>query len=111
MDRHGYEEHNVRLRTLDTLDKWELEDDDQDIRGHVLATATGDRIGVIDELLVDRDHKRVAGVRLEDGRLFPVEPLLIRDDVVVLLGADQALGDRRRYADRGCTVRPRTIIR
>ena len=81
------------------------------ISAAALVTAIGDRIGIIDDLLVDRDHKRVAGIRLEDGRVFPVEPLLIRDEVVVLLGATESVEGRRRFIDGTCTVRRRSVTR
>ena len=109
MDRYGYEDREDYLRTLDSLDDWELQDGDQDIRGRPLVTTTGESVGVIDDLLVDRDHKRVAGVRVEDGRVFPVEPLSIEDDRVVLATATETgtVTDRRRYVDGVCTVRAR----
>ena len=90
---------NSHFDHLETLDKWELEHDSQDVRGRPLVTETGERLGMIEHLLVDRDHERVAAVRLTDGRTFPVEPLDIRDDAVVLkAGADRtaAHGDLDR---------------
>lgn len=79
--------HDNDFEKLETLDKWELENDRQDIRGRPLVSHSGERLGVIEHLLVDRDHERVAAVRLSDGRTFPAEPLDIRDDVVVLNAA------------------------
>lgn len=75
---------------LENLDKWELEDDRQDIRGRALMTQSGERLGVVEHLLVDREHERVAAVRLADGRTFPIEPLDIRDDAVILNAAGTA---------------------
>lgn len=78
-----YDQSEEYLRTLDSLDKWELEHKSQDVRGYMLVQPDGEAIGRIDEMLVDREHERIAGVRTEDGRVFPVEPLTIRDDVVI----------------------------
>ena len=94
---------NKHFEHLETLDKWELENERQDIRGRPLITETGERLGMIEHLLVDRDHERVAAVRLADGRTFPVEPLDIRDDAVVL-GADDRTGTGNAFGsdtDRG----------
>lgn len=84
MERGSYEAHSD-LAALKELSDWELQDDDQDIRGRALLTASGDPLGTIDELLVDCDNERVAAVRLESGRTFPVEPLVIKDTAVALL--------------------------
>lgn len=75
---------------LEKLDKWELENDRQDIRGRALTTPSGEHLGTIEHLLVDREHERVAAVQLADGRTFPVEPLDIRDDAVILGDTDRA---------------------
>lgn len=85
MDRDTHQS-DYDFKALEELDNWQLEDSDQDIRGRMLVTTTGTGIGRIDHLLVDRGHERVAAVRLTDGQTFPVEPLLIKKDVVVLLG-------------------------
>ncbi len=88
MERSTYRSEQD-FEALEDLDHWQLHDEDQDIRGRMLVSATGDAIGKIDKLLVDRAHERVAAVRLADGRTYPVEPLLRKDDVVVLLGATE----------------------
>ncbi|HEV2080740.1 MAG TPA: PRC-barrel domain-containing protein [Allosphingosinicella sp.] len=97
MERNTYDSDR-NFEALEDLDKWQLQDDDQDIRGRMLVSATGDSIGRIDKLLVDREHERVAAVRLADGRTFPVEPLLRKDDVVVLLG-ETATAEEKRESD------------
>lgn len=71
------------LDELDTLDNWELEHKEQDIRGRPLVSATGERLGVIEDLLVDKGGERVAAVRLADGRSARVEFLEIHADRVV----------------------------
>lgn len=76
-------EHDDRFEDLDHLKDWELEHKSQDIRGRPLVMANGDKIGVIDDLLVDRSAERVAAVRLKDDRCCAVERLEIEDDRVV----------------------------
>lgn len=71
------------LDELDTLSHWELEHKEQDIRGRPLVSATGERLGVIEDLLVDKGNERVAAVRLADGRAARVEYLEIQTDKVV----------------------------
>ncbi|MGB6231692.1 MAG: YsnF/AvaK domain-containing protein [Litorimonas sp.] len=71
------------LPELQELSDWALENPSQDIRNRPLVTANGQTLGVIDEMLVDRNAERVAAVRLEDGRLCSAEELDIRADRVV----------------------------
>ena len=68
---------------LENLQDWELEHSEQDIRNRPLVTPTGESLGVIDDLLVDRDAERVAAVRLDDGRVAAVEALEIQPDQVI----------------------------
>lgn len=111
MDRNT-DRSDSDFKALEDLEKWHLEDSDQDIRGRMLVSATGDPIGKIDQLLVDREHERVAAVRLADGQTFPVEPLLMKDEVVVLLGASAATdkqpkSDAPKSSAKLIRVRPR----
>lgn len=68
---------------LENLESWELEHSEQDIRNRPLVTSTGDTLGTIDDLLVDRSAERVAAVRLEDGRVCAVEALEIHPSKVI----------------------------
>lgn len=81
-----------QLPTLAELDDWQLEDSSQDIRGWPLLSASGDKLGIIRRMLVDRDRERVAAVVLDNGQTVPVERIDIRGDTAVMIGAD---------ADRG----------
>lgn len=74
--------HDERYEKLESLSDWELENDDQDIRGRPLVDAQGKRLGVIDDLLVDKGGERVAAVRLDDGATCGVENLDIQPDQV-----------------------------
>ena len=71
------------LPELEELSDWALENPSQDIRNMPLVTASGQTIGIIDEMLVDRSAERVAAVRLQDGRVCPAEQLQIQDDQVL----------------------------
>ena len=84
-----YETHtdDHRLKRFSTLSGYKLQESHQDIRGLPLYTAAGVEVGKVDDLLVDEVAERVAAVRLDDGRMVPVEPLEIREDRVVDHGA------------------------
>lgn len=86
--------HDKRYEKLDALDDWKLEHSSHDIRGMPLVSPEGLRLGVIDELLVDRENERVAAVRLEDGRVTPIEPLDIHDNCVVYGEAAHSFANR-----------------
>jgi len=75
--------HDQRYENLDALDSYELENKSQDIRGRPLVSPTGEKFGIIKDLLVSKDHSRVEAVRLDDGRTCAVEPLVIHDNAVV----------------------------
>jgi uncharacterized protein (TIGR02271 family) len=75
--------HDTRFEELASLSDYELVHESQDIRGRPLVNTSGQKIGVIDDLLVGEDHDRVVAVRLEDGRCCAAEPLEIHDNAVV----------------------------
>lgn len=75
--------HDDRFAELDSLSKWQLEDDDQDIRGYPVRSLTGEDYGKIDDMLVDKENEHVLAVRMEDGRLVSVDHLDIKDDHVI----------------------------
>lgn len=55
-----------RYDTLESLRNWELENQDQDIRGPPLIDERGTKLGVIHDLLVDKVGERVVAVRLDN---------------------------------------------
>lgn len=102
-----YETHtdDHRLKKFSQLSGYKLQESHQDIRGLPLYTAAGVEVGKVDDLLVDEAAERVAAVRLEDGRMVPVEPLEIRDDRVIDHGMGHAhVTGANTYEAR--TVRP-----
>ncbi|RPF71629.1 PRC-barrel domain-containing protein [Aurantiacibacter spongiae] len=84
--------HDDRFGELDSLDKWQLENEDQDIRGYPVRSATGEEYGKVDDMLVDKEARHVLAVRLNDGRTVPAEHLDIRDDHVIYT-EDRAASD------------------
>lgn len=75
--------HDNRFNELHGLSDWQLENDDQDIRGYPVRSRTGEAYGKIDDMLVDKDNERVVAVRMDDGRLVGVEHLDIQSDHVI----------------------------
>ena len=82
-DKHADHEMNERFGKLDSLSDWQLVDDDQDIRGYPVRSATGDDYGKVDDMLVDKQGEHVLAVRLTDGRMVAVENIDIHDDHVI----------------------------
>lgn len=100
---HHTDEH--RFKRFSTLSGYKLQESHQDIRGLPLYTAAGVEVGKVDDLLVDEAAERVAAVRMEDGRMVPVEPLEIRDDRVIDHGMGHThVAGARTYEAR--TVKP-----
>ena len=75
--------HDDRFAELDSLSKWQLENDDQDIRGYPVRSRSGEEYGKIDDMLVDKDKEHVIAVRMEDGRLVSADHLDIKHDHVI----------------------------
>jgi len=75
--------HDDRFNELHGLSDWQLENDDQDIRGYPVRSRTGEDYGKIDDMLVDKDDERVVAIRMDDGRLVGVEHLEIESDQVI----------------------------
>ena len=73
------------LYKLESLDKYELEHDDQDLRGKTLVTLDGKAIGRVDDMLVNTDRECVEALRLDDDRVVDVAYIDIRDGQPVLL--------------------------
>lgn len=85
-----------RFGELDTLDKYELENEDQDIRGWQVHSPTNEVYGKVKDMLVDKDRKEVLAVRLEDGRMVSTDKLELRDGRAVY--HDQGVASPVNYA-------------
>ncbi|WP_187336305.1 YsnF/AvaK domain-containing protein [Novosphingopyxis iocasae] len=75
--------HEDQFAHLDSLSDWKLEISKQDIRGRPLVTPTNVKIGMIDDLLVEKGAERVSAIKLEDDRICAVERLEIEADRVI----------------------------
>jgi uncharacterized protein (TIGR02271 family) len=73
-------------KPLAQLDDWQLENSDQDLRGHALVDERGNRIGTIDEMIVDTDVEYVVALVLDDGTEVSPDDIEIVDDTVYLVG-------------------------
>lgn len=96
---------------LEELDRYELANDEQDVRGHALRTTDGRRLGTIQRMLVDPERKHVAALVLEDGRGVPVDEIEIRDGEAFIDPVEEARyfspSSRTRAVPRGRVgVRP-----
>ena len=58
--------HEQQYEELDSLSDWALDNESQDIRNRTLVTPAGEKIGVVQDLLVDRGQER--GNRHSSGR-------------------------------------------
>lgn len=99
---------NNTLPTLSDLDDWQLENSDQDLRGRPLLTRSGDRLGTVRRMLVDRDHERVAALVLDDGRSVAIEDVEIGSDGCAYIdeARDLPAGTRMPEAREGEQVIP-----
>ena len=87
--------HDKRYEELDTLDDYKLEDSSQDIRGRPLVGPEGRSYGIIQDLLVSEGRDHVAAIRLDNGKVCAIEPLVIHENAVVY--GEEA----ERFADAG----------
>lgn len=75
--------HDDRFNELHGLSDWQLENEEQDIRGYPVHSRTGEPYGKVEDMLVDKEGERIVAVRMDDGRLIGVEHLDILSDKVI----------------------------
>jgi len=75
---------NTDIRKLASLDNWELENADQDLRGKTLCDLQGREIGRVDDMLADVHEERIVALRLHDDRIVNIDSVDIRDGRPVL---------------------------
>jgi hypothetical protein len=93
-----------RIALSDTGD-WRLKfPDDQDVRGYTAVDADGNRIGIVDTMIVNTTEERVDAIVLEDGTEYPARTVSIGDGTVYLTGV-AAGGSAKVYDDYGHVVR------
>lgn len=102
--RNMEREHNSALIKLKELEGYAVADDDPDVRGWKVISKNGREVGIIDELIVDREAMKVRYLDidlnesfLDSGRdrhlLLPIGVAEIdeHDDLVFIPGIDKAL--------------------
>ncbi len=91
----------MALRKLSELNEWRVSNHNEDIRGKVLYERDGDRVGKIDDMLVDTDAKLARTVILENGERFSVDDIDIESDGVYLRQATRTHTEPRVKVYRG----------
>lgn len=71
-------------KPLSDLSSWKLKDDDQDIRGYNVYANPLDIIGVVDDMLVEKDAEVVSAIRLDSGEIIAASDIAITEDAVYL---------------------------
>ncbi len=92
--------------TLSNTGDWELKFDEQDVRGYDALDANGNKVGEVDQMVIDTAERRVDTIILEDGTRYPARDISIGDGVVYLtkdVGEDLA-GTVTVYDDYGHVV-------
>jgi uncharacterized protein (TIGR02271 family) len=74
-------------RILSKLPRWELDHEEDDIRGWPLRDANGHMIGTISELVADTDTQCISQLIVANGRRIPAHDVVLGDHVVTLAGA------------------------
>lgn len=80
-----------RVYKLASLDDWQLEHDEQDLRGRTLVAADGTAIARIDDMLVDLERERVAALRLSGNRVVDIDYVDIQNGTPILLFPQERL--------------------
>ena len=80
------DENNANHIKLSESDR-ELEDQERDIRGWPVQDEAGNRVGTVDDLLLNTDTELVDVVVLDNGETYLVDDVRVEDEVVYLAGA------------------------
>lgn len=88
---------------LSTLDDWELEFGDQDVRGWPIQDASGSQLGTVQDMIVNTDTEFVDALLTDDGREIPVSEIQIGDHSV-LYRAGSAAGSAALSTDTVTTT-------
>ncbi len=91
---------------LSNTGSWGLKFDEQDVRGFDALDADGNKVGEVDNMIVNTDEKRVDAIVLEDGTEYPARDISIGDGVVYLTTAvpDEVTESVTVYDDYGHVV-------
>ena len=81
---------------LSQLEDWQLEYEDQDVRGWPVQDQEGNRLGMVEEMIVNTDEGYVDAIVLDNGVQYPTGDILLRDGVVFLRTSGTAEEDEVR---------------
>ena len=87
-------------KRLSELNDWKLVNSSQDIRGHKMMDADGNKIGVVDDLVVNTRSKLVETIVLEDGAEYGAEDIEVDHKQAYLKGTTQTDDPTGDEADR-----------
>lgn len=77
---YGDSSNHIKLRDSDRV----LEDQEQDIRGWPAQDEAGNKVGTVEDLLLNTDTELVDAIVLDEGLSYPVGDIEIGDGVVYL---------------------------
>lgn len=77
---------------LSQSDEWQLEHEDQDIRGWPVRDAAGSDLGTVTDLIAHTDSERVESLVLDSGDEYPARDVELRDGVVYVAGSIEETG-------------------
>jgi uncharacterized protein (TIGR02271 family) len=97
-------------RVLSKLRSWELDHEQEDVRGWPLRDVEGHALGTVSELLVDTESKRVTKIMLDDGSCYPAHDVIVGNRVL-LLGGTGRLKNERAEAARAAVTRDSAELR
>ncbi len=77
---------------LSQSDDWQLENQDQDIRGWTVRDADGNDLGTVTELIASTESEQVETLVLDTGEEYPASDVALHDGVVYVEGIAEDLG-------------------
>ena len=95
------------LGALSRLPSWELDRDEEDIRGWALRDGAGHVLGTVGELIVDTRTESVVQVVLGDGKKFSAHDVFVGDHFLTLTGGPEKTALRAPRLEGGPSVRRR----
>lgn len=87
-------------KPISQLPDWELVHKEDDIRGKTLMDESGNRIGKVDELILDTEMSRVTEIVLDNGNRYPADRIDIREGKPILLKQAKPQPTHRREGMR-----------
>lgn len=76
----------MAIKPLSELDDYDLVNSDQDCRGWTVMDEWNNRVGKVDEMLVDTDRELVTAIVLDSGRQIPARDFSLQNGMVIMRG-------------------------